>query len=273
MKYWKFILCTFLGLVTISIYIALTGPEAQINVPVITEKANTKEDIKIIKSNEKIDYKYLINTEEESKKLIQRGKEIKENYKGSPVYTEVLYKDTPKEVNVKVIPNKKMNDRDIIIADSGVKFDNPLKVEEDFTEEDIIENKRNDEEVNIKDFTSLGVFEVTAYDLSKDSTDKNIGDEDHGKTASGYSLLGMTREEAMSVAVDKTLIPLGSKIYLEFSGAYSIYNGIYTARDTGGAIKDKIIDLFMGDFKSNEEHPSLNKFGRNLANVYLVSAP
>lgn len=116
----------------------------------------------------------------------------------------------------------------------------------------------------------LGDFTITAYDLSVNSCGRAIGHPSYGKTASGYSLKGMTREEAMSVAVDPKVIPLGSRIYLEFEGDLSKYNGIYTARDTGGAIKGKDVDLFFGDFSQNSAHPSVMEFGRQRAKVYLL---
>ena len=52
---------------------------------------------------------------------------------------------------------------------------------------------------------------------------------------------------AKCIAVDPKVIPLSSKVELIFDDEYSHLNDIYIARDTGGAIKGKRIDLFMGD--------------------------
>lgn len=59
-----------------------------------------------------------------------------------------------------------------------------------------------------------------------------------------------------TIAVDRRVIPLGSKVYIEGWGAYY-------AEDTGGAIKGKIIDIFV----SSEREA--NRIGIRHANVYL----
>lgn len=76
----------------------------------------------------------------------------------------------------------------------------------------------------------------------------------------------------MLIAVDPKVIPLGSKVLLLFEDeAHKRYNGVYTARDTGGAIKGNIIDLYMGDFGMVwEEHPSVPAFGRAKAKVIIL---
>ena len=38
---------------------------------------------------------------------------------------------------------------------------------------------------------------------------------------------------------------LGTKVYVEFPGKWAHLSGYYTAEDTGGAIKGKIIDVFI----------------------------
>lgn len=57
-----------------------------------------------------------------------------------------------------------------------------------------------------------------------------------------------------TIAVDPRMIPLGSKIRLG--------DRVYTAEDTGGAIKGKRIDLFAGS------HSEAMKFGKKLITVY-----
>ena len=59
-----------------------------------------------------------------------------------------------------------------------------------------------------------------------------------------------------TIAVDRRVIPLGSKVYIEGWGTYY-------AEDTGGAIKVKIIDIFV----SSEREA--NRIGIRHANVYL----
>jgi len=85
----------------------------------------------------------------------------------------------------------------------------------------------------------IGTFTATAY----------CGIEGGGEnyyTANGYCLKGKSRTEARTVAVDPRKIKLGTKLYIEFPAPYQSFNGIYYARDTGGAIKGNKIDLYIG---------------------------
>jgi 3D (Asp-Asp-Asp) domain-containing protein len=59
------------------------------------------------------------------------------------------------------------------------------------------------------------------------------------------------------VAVDPTVIPLGSKMYIE---GY----GYAWAADTGGAVKGDVIDVFL------EDHSQCVNWGRKTVKVYLL---
>lgn len=76
----------------------------------------------------------------------------------------------------------------------------------------------------------------------------------------------------MTIAVDPRVIPLGSKVLMLFHDeSHKRFNGVYTARDTGGAIKGNIIDLYMGDYGLVwEEHPDTINFGRVKATVIVL---
>ena len=89
-------------------------------------------------------------------------------------------------------------------------------------------------------------MKATAYDPSAGS-----------RTASG------TRARVGAVAVDPSLIALGSKLYIESTDSWPSY-GYAVAEDTGGAIKGNRIDLF---FNSNA---TANKFGRRTVKVYVL---
>lgn len=151
-----------------------------------------------------------------------------------------------------------------------------LKIKKQEIEKEILKESEKEalkkEAMNKLKSNPLGNYKITAYDLSVNSCGKAVGSKGYGITSSGYSLKGMTRAEAMTVAVDPKVIPIGSKIYMEFPSGFSQYNGIYTARDKGGAIKGKRIDLFYGDFNRNSTHPSVMDFGVRYANVYLVDS-
>ena len=113
---------------------------------------------------------------------------------------------------------------------------------------------------------------VTAYDLSVQSCGKPIGSHGYGITASGYNLSNKNREEAKAIAVDPRVIPLGKKVEIIFKEKHlQKYNGVYVARDTGGAIKGNKIDLFMGDFRSNKPAAEAMNFGVQKATVKVFS--
>lgn len=114
-------------------------------------------------------------------------------------------------------------------------------------------------------------MEVTAYDLSEASCNKGMSHPAYGLTATGRSLKGHSLESARAIAVDPSVIPLGSKVRIKFEDAeYRYLNGVYTAVDTGGAIKGNHIDLFVGDFNSSRPSSVALKFGRRMAKVTLL---
>ena len=67
---------------------------------------------------------------------------------------------------------------------------------------------------------------------------------------SGYNLT-----ELRSVAVDPTVIPIGSRLYIKDAadiplGDSLMHDGIFAANDVGSAIKGNRIDVYLG-LKSN----------------------
>lgn len=82
-----------------------------------------------------------------------------------------------------------------------------------------------------------------------------------GGTLTAMGLKPVRNPDGMStIAVDPSVIPLGSKVYIPGYG-YAI------ASDTGGAIKGNIIDLYM-----NSES-ACNSWGRRPVTVYVVAYP
>lgn len=67
--------------------------------------------------------------------------------------------------------------------------------------------------------------------------------------------LGRPMQADRTIAVDPRLIKLGSKVRMN--------DREYIAEDTGGAIKGKRIDLFVGS------HSEAMKFGKKLIKVYV----
>ncbi|SDC55895.1 Uncharacterized conserved protein YabE, contains G5 and tandem DUF348 domains [Pelagirhabdus alkalitolerans] len=91
-------------------------------------------------------------------------------------------------------------------------------------------------------------MEATAYNWNCATCDGR------GRTATGYNL---KENPDGVVAVDPSVIPLGTRVYVEGYG-YAV------ARDTGGAIQGNKIDLHM---RSNAE---ANRFGRQTVEVQIV---
>lgn len=81
---------------------------------------------------------------------------------------------------------------------------------------------------------SLGEFTLTAYTIEYPSTGKRPGAPDFGITFSG-SRASLER----TVAVDPTVIPIGTPVYIEGIGWR-------LAEDIGGAVKGKHIDVLLG---------------------------
>ena len=92
-------------------------------------------------------------------------------------------------------------------------------------------------------WTSLGVFKITAYGIDC------LG-------CTGITKSGTVPEVGRTIAVDPTVIPLGSKVLID--------GQVYIAEDTGGAIQGKIIDLFYDTEQESAE------YGVQYKEVYIL---
>lgn len=99
---------------------------------------------------------------------------------------------------------------------------------------------------------------ATAYTNSYADTGKNPGEPGYGITYTG-----LTARTGV-IAVDPTVIPLGSKLYVEIPGPAPDY-GFAIAGDIGGAIKGDLIDLF---FNTAEE---VGRWGCKKVKVYILN--
>ncbi len=81
----------------------------------------------------------------------------------------------------------------------------------------------------------------------------------------GYTVSAMGNSLGYGiVAIDPSIVPLGSKVYVESTDGTWTY-GVASAEDTGGAIKGNRIDLcYEGSVAS------VNTFGRRSCNVYIL---
>jgi 3D (Asp-Asp-Asp) domain-containing protein len=129
--------------------------------------------------------------------------------------------------------------------------------------------------INIPNTTKTD-FQATAYDLTYESCGKYPNDSGYGVTASGISLKGKDLRDRC-IAVDTRIIPLGSKVYIDGSklpvdmriqtmpdGTKVNMTGVWTAVDTGGAIKGNIIDLYFGG--SDYDPANLQKYKSLITN-------
>ena len=108
------------------------------------------------------------------------------------------------------------------------------------------------------EYSSVITCSASAYDLSYESCGKNPGDRGYGITASGM------KAQRGVIAVDPSVIPLGTKLYIESTDSYPDY-GYAIAGDTGGAIKGNRVDLFM------DSRSEALGFGRRQVKVYILS--
>lgn len=97
----------------------------------------------------------------------------------------------------------------------------------------------------------LGEFRLTAYCACRKCCGKDPGDFGYGVTASGAVV-----EAGRTIAVDSSVIPLGSEIVID--------GHTYVAEDTGSAIKGNCIDIYF------DTHQEALNFGVQYADVYII---
>lgn len=117
------------------------------------------------------------------------------------------------------------------------------------------EIKITDEE--IEKLTSLGEFRLTAYCGCEECCDgwsKNRPKDEHGNEIV-FGATGQELIDGVSIAVDKNVIPYGTKVM--------IAGKEYMAHDCGGAIKGNRIDVY------HSTHSSAKEFGVQYAEVFI----
>ena len=137
-----------------------------------------------------------------------------------------------------------------------------IKLEE--TQNTLENTKKALEEANAKIPSALrssNVKVTAAYEVQATAYTVSIPEcgKDDGITASGTKV-----KEGRTIAVDRKLIPLGTKVYVEFPDCPS-RNGFYIAEDVGGAIKGKIIDVYI------DSYSEAIQFGRRKATIYVLA--
>lgn len=121
-----------------------------------------------------------------------------------------------------------------------------------------VASSQNKTHKEVKKEETFDIFLATAY-----STSEN-GDPHAGAQWGNRTAIGTTVEEGRTIAVDPSIIPLGSEVYIEFPSGFEYLNGTYKAEDTGGAIKNNEIDVYLDDY--NE----VLRFGKQKVKVRIV---
>lgn len=98
----------------------------------------------------------------------------------------------------------------------------------------------------------LGEFEITYYTAGVESTGETPSHPAYGITKSGTTV-----KEGRTIAADWTILPEGTKVYIDGIGERIV-------EDTGSAIVDKSIDVYVEQL---EDIPSI---GRHKADVWLI---
>ncbi|MBN2797334.1 MAG: G5 domain-containing protein [Clostridia bacterium] len=106
-------------------------------------------------------------------------------------------------------------------------------------------------------YSKVIVCQSTAYDLSYASCGKYPGEPGYGITYLG------TQARPGVIAVDPSVIPLGSNVYVESMGSGADY-GFAVAEDTGSAIKGNKVDLFISS------HTAAMRYGRRNVRIYIL---
>jgi len=96
--------------------------------------------------------------------------------------------------------------------------------------------------------TLIGSFKITFYGPTGNNTHS-----------------GAPCVEGRTIAVDPSVIPLGTKIYIEGISMGPEGDGYFIAEDTGSAIKGNIVDIFANDGESSSYST------QNNINVYIVN--
>lgn len=102
---------------------------------------------------------------------------------------------------------------------------------------------------------------ATAYCICQKCCGKSPSSPGYGRTASGLVIVPGTGMKI--AAVDRSVIPLGTNIYVEGLNGAPNY-GFALAADTGGAIKNSRIDLYF------DTHQAALKWGRKSVRVYIL---
>jgi 3D (Asp-Asp-Asp) domain-containing protein len=127
-----------------------------------------------------------------------------------------------------------------------------------------IEQEQVVAETNVETAYALTSFQLTGYTLGGEmrltATAYDACVRCCGKT-DGITRSGTQARVGQTIAVDPSVIPLGTKIYIPDLGQ------VFTAEDTGGAIQGNRIDIYM------DNHEKAQDFGVQDLRAYILEEP
>lgn len=160
-------------------------------------------------------------------------------------YEQIKYLEKKEIANIETEKN--------IEVKNAEKKENIAKIEDIKVEEN--------SEVVPTEYKEVIELKATAYCLCKKCCGKSESHPEYGVTASGLKIIPGTNMKV--IAVDPTIIPLGTEVYVEgLNGAVDY--GYAIAADTGSAIKNLKIDLYM------DSHEKAYQWGIKNVKLYVI---
>ena len=164
-----------------------------------------------------------------------------------PVYASMLHPVEVAGIVCETVYSSILRPQSNMAVISAIKREEKLREEQERKEQEAIKaaQEQKAHEEYMASFKSLGTFKLSYY-----CPCAKCNGNTRGITASGAKL-----QPGVSIAVDKSVIPLGSTVLI---------NGKeYKAHDTGGAIKGNRIDICVGS------HAEALRLGRTTATIYV----
>lgn len=179
------------------------------------------------------------------------------NDEGFLIFDEAIVENTVDDVDMGVVSGE-VND-DVInveVNDENVESSDDVDV---VVDNGVTETK---ESLGVPtEYTAVYDVKATAYCLCKKCCGKSPDSPNYGMTSSGLRIVPGTGMKV--IAVDDDIIPLGSEVYVEgLNGAVDY--GYAIAADTGSAIKDYKIDLYM------DTHQEAYRWGVKTVRLYVL---
>lgn len=219
---------------------------------------------------ENADYLFITNYEQvvESKEKTLEFKTVETEDPTLPVGERVVNREgsagIAKETVLKVYRNEKLTLEKVISeqvvtpAVDGEILVGTMEVQEDTIEEHASEHvedySANESHSNSSD---MGFSYSYYIDVQATAYDASVAD------GIPYTALGTIARPGV-IAVDPSVIPLGTHVYIESLDGWPSY-GYAVAEDTGSAIVGNIIDLFY------DSHQTAIEFGRRSVRVYILN--